>query len=119
MFVDYRCNFPCNAAGSDVFMQKNYFVGLAHGLRNRVAIKRREGSQIENLQFDSFLRQNAGSLLRNMHHGGIRDDAQVLTLADNASFAQRDKIILRRYLFFNAAVKVLVLEEYNWVVIAN
>ena len=46
-----------------------------------------------------------------MHHGRISDDAEVAAFAGDAGFADRHNIVVRGNFFFNAAVKIFVLEE--------
>src|SRR5207253_5405478 len=54
-----------------------------------------------------------------MHHGGISNDAEVTAFTGDASFAQRDDVVVRGDIFFNAAIQIFVLEEYDRIVIAN
>src|SRR5271168_1984397 len=61
----------------------------------------------------------AGGVERGVHHGRIRDDGQVLSLAAHDSFAQRHGVIALWKLFLDAAVKKFVLEEQHRVVVAN
>ena len=54
-----------------------------------------------------------------MHHGGISDDAKVMTFADNARLAQGYNVIVSGNFILNSPIKIFVLEENNRIVIAD
>src|SRR5205807_3198502 len=53
-FVNDRGNFSGQTSGARVFVQDDDFVGLLYGGGNRLAIERRDRTQVEDFDFDSF-----------------------------------------------------------------
>ncbi len=60
-----------------------------------------------------------GGFQRGVHHGRISNDAEVATFAGDARLAQRHDVIFRRNFFFDAAIKIFVLEEDDRIVVAD
>jgi len=57
--------------------------------------------------------------LSDVHHCGIGDDAQVAAGAGDAGLAQRNDVVIGGNFFFDAPVKIFVLEEDDRIVVAN
>src|SRR5262249_30148295 len=110
-FVDDGGDLAGKTTGLGVLVEKNDFVGLLHGLNDGRAIERRERAQVENLDLDSFLGQQIGGFLRRVYHSGVSNDAEIAALAMQARFADRDRVIVFRYLVLDAAIEKLVLQE--------
>src|SRR5215469_8836924 len=66
-----------DASCANILVQHDYFVRPAHRPGNRLAVERRQRSQIHDLQFNAFLGQDLGRFQRDVHHRRISDNAQV------------------------------------------
>ena len=53
-FVDDGGDFAGEASGAGVLVEDDDFVCLLYGLRDRFAIERGDGAQVEDFEFDSF-----------------------------------------------------------------
>ena len=65
-------------------MQNNRFVRLFYSLNNGLAIQRGQRTQVNDLQFDAFLRQNLSSFERGVNHGRVGNHADVAAFARNS-----------------------------------
>jgi hypothetical protein len=92
-------------------VQDDHFVRLLHGLRDGLAVERRDGAQVEDFEIDIFFGENVGGFERGMYHRCISNDAEVSASADDVRFTDGDDVVFRRDFAFNSAVEIFVLEE--------
>ncbi len=102
-----------------MFVKNDDFVGLLHGGGDRLAIERRDRTQIEDFDFDSLFAQDLRGFERGVQHGGIGDHAEVMALARHPRFPDRNYIIVAWNFFFDSPVEILVLEKDYGIVVAD
>ena len=73
-------DLPSDAAEGPPFVRDDAAVCLADARDDRVFVERAQGSQIDYLRLDPFLRERFGGFERDAHHAAPRDDRDVLPL---------------------------------------
>src|SRR6266403_3130123 len=120
-FVNDRGNFSGQTSGARVFVQNDHFVGLLNGGGNRLAIERRDRTQVDDFDFDSFFAQAVRSFERGIQHGGIGNDAEMTALARDPRLSDwNDVVIFGAWNFFlDSSVQILVLKKDHGIVVAD
>src|SRR6266404_5991434 len=119
LFEKYRRNLARDSAGLRVFVHDQAFVGLFHGIQNRLFIQRKQRAQINHFGFDAFFCQGFGRFERSMHHCRVGNNGDVLTFAAHGGFADRHGVIAGGNFSLDAAVEKFVLEEEHRVIVAH
>src|SRR5262245_29073005 len=109
-----------DAAGAGVLVHHHHLAGLARAGRDRLAVERQEGAQIDHLRLRAALaRQGLGRLETGIEHGAVGHDRQVASLATHRRTADRNDVVLRGQVLLDPAVEELVLEVDDRIVVAD
>ena len=106
-FVDDGGNFSGKSASAGVLVKDDDFVGLLYGSGDRFAIERRDCTQVEDFDFDSFFAQDFRRFERGIEHGGVGDHAEMTAFAGDARFADWNHVI--RVLRIGPGISSLIL----------
>ena len=90
MIRDARGDFGSISPGKHVFIGDDHAVGLAHGCGDRVPVKRRERTEVDDFHRHAFVLELRRGDLGSMDHGAVRNDADVLAFTNDAGPAERN-----------------------------
>jgi len=76
-------DFTRNASGFGVFVDDQALIGFSHGVENGFFVERHERAQVNDIGFDTFLREGFGGFQRDVHHGGVGKNREVFSFATN------------------------------------
>ena len=100
------------------FVDDDEPTGVLEALVDGLVIERREGARVDEIGGDAVGRECIERLLGERHHTADRDHRDMLALAHERRFAERDRVVALRDRAF-ARVERLVLEEHHRVVVAD
>ena len=92
------CDLCAPAAVICILVHYHQLAGLADGLDDSLIVKGNERAGVDDLAGDTLLFKLGGSLLRAVAHEQVRNDGDVLTLAADGGFSERDGVIAVRHL---------------------
>src|SRR5215472_19135887 len=70
-FVDDGGDLSGETSGTGVLVKDDDFVRLLHGLHDGFTVQRRNRTQVENFQIDSFLAENVSRFQCRVDHRGV------------------------------------------------
>ena len=92
--------------------------GLAHRLRDRRGVERRDGARVDQLDGDALTRERIADGERAMHHQRERDHGHVAAFTDDARFSKLDRAVALGHAAFHRE-HFAVFEEKHGIIAAQ
>jgi len=97
-------NFAGDATGLGVFMNDEALIGFLDGSEDGFFVERHKRAEIDDFRLNAFFGEGVGGFERDVHHGGVGEDGEVLPFPANDGFAKRNGVVIGGNFFLDAAV---------------